>query len=70
MQETDTPQNLRPAKSDDEIALELMKFIAVETGYAKGQGSVGFAGKTAKTPDELVESLLGLFDRCRKIVKE
>jgi hypothetical protein len=70
MQETETPQNLRPGKSDDEIALELMKFIAAETGYAKVQGAVGFSGKTAKSADELVESLLGLFERCRRIVKQ
>ena len=34
-----------PARSKDEVALELMKFIAVTTGYGKqGAGSAGFSG--------------------------
>ena len=33
-------------RSQDEVALELMKFIAVTTGYGKAsQGSAGFSGK-------------------------
>src|ERR1035441_6125583 len=35
-----------PARSKDEVAVELMKFIAVTTGYGKSpQGSTGFSGK-------------------------
>lgn len=52
----------------DEVALELMKFIAVTTGYGKGVGTAGFAGKTARTPEEYAESLLQLFERCRGVV--
>ena len=34
------------AKNRDEIALELMKFIAVTTGYGKGSSAAaGFSGK-------------------------
>jgi hypothetical protein len=57
-------------KGPDEIALELMKFIATETGYARGQQAVGFTGKSARTPDEQAEALLDLFARCRKAVAE
>ncbi len=60
-----------PARSKDEIALELMKFVAVTTGYGRG-GTVpaaGFSGKpSARTPEEHAEALLELFDRCRRVV--
>ena len=54
-----------PSKNRDEVALEMMKFIAVTTGYGKGAGTAGFTGKTAKTPEEYAEALLNLFERCR-----
>ena len=58
-------------RSPDEIALELMKFIAVSTGYGKGsQGGAGFSGKpTTKSPEEQTEALLELFQKCRQAVK-
>ena len=53
----------------DEVALELMKFIAVSTGYGKGAPAAGFAGKSAaRSPEEYAESLLELFQRCRQAV--
>jgi len=55
-------------KNRDEIALELMKFIAVTTGYGKGGSGAGFGGKTARTPEEYADSLLQLFERCRAVV--
>jgi len=57
-------------RSKDEVALELMKFIAVTTGYGKaGQSGAGFSGKpSTRTPEEHADSLLELFDRCRKAV--
>lgn len=57
-----------PARSRDEIALELMKFIAMTTGYGKGGPAAGFGGKLAKTPEEYAEALLTLYDRCRTVV--
>ena len=59
------------AKSNpDEIALELMKFIAVTTGYGKGIPSAGFGGKekSGRSAEEYAEALLELFDRCRSAV--
>ena len=56
--------------SKDEVALELMKFIAVTTGYGKGASGAGFGGKAGKTAEEYAESLLELFDRCRKAVNQ
>jgi hypothetical protein len=57
-----------PSKNRDEVALEMMKFIAVTTGYGKGTGAAGFTGKTAKSPEEYAEALLTLFERCRSAV--
>ena len=80
MAETGTPTNNGPepdvkgapggGRSKDDIALELMKFIAVTTGYGKAGGSsAGFSGKPAKNAaEEHAEALLALFDRCRKVV--
>jgi hypothetical protein len=60
------------AHSQDEVALELMRFIAVTTGYGKSTGSsAGFSGKPAvRSPEEHAEALLELFERCRKVVKK
>lgn len=61
-----------PARSKDEVALELMKFIAVTTGYGKGSGpSAGFSGKpVARSPEEYADALLELFNRCRTVVAQ
>jgi len=61
------------ARGVDEIALELTKFIAVTTGYARGtQSSAGFSGKASggRSPEEQADALLELFDKCRKAVKQ
>lgn len=54
-----------PGRTKDEVALELMKFIAVTTGYGKGSSAPGFSGKPARSAEEYAESLLQLFERCR-----
>jgi hypothetical protein len=69
MSETPTPAPPAAAKNSDEIALELMKFIATATGYGKGPQAVGFAGKGARTPEEQADALLELFGRCRAVVE-
>ena len=46
----ETPNINLAARSRDEVALEMMKFIAVTTGYGKGSSAAGFTGKTVKTP--------------------
>ena len=57
------------AKNRDEVALELMKFIAVTTGYGKGSSAAaGFSGKPSKTSEEYAEALIQLFERCRAVV--
>ena len=56
--------------TQDEVALELMKFIAGTTGMGKTSAGAGFAGKPPKTPEEQVDALLQLFERCRAVVKK
>jgi hypothetical protein len=56
-------------KNSDDVALELMKFIAVTTGYGKGTPSAGFGGKGQRSSEEYADSLLDLFERCRAVVK-
>ena len=56
------------ARSKDDVALELMKFIAVTTGYGKGPGSAGYGAKVSRSAEEYADSLLELFERCRTIV--
>jgi hypothetical protein len=58
------------AKNRDEIALELMKFIAVTTGYGKGNSAAaGFSGKPGgKSAEEYADSLIQLFEKCRSVV--
>jgi len=53
-----------PGSSKQEVALELMKFIAGTTGYGKTSVGAGFGGKSPKTPDEQVDALLELYKRC------
>jgi len=61
-----------PARTQDEVALELMKFIAVTTGYGRAsQSSAGFSGKpVVRSAEEHTEALLELFARCRRVVKK
>jgi hypothetical protein len=59
-----------PSTTPDELALELMKFITVSTGYGKGTPTAGFGGKAPKSADEHVDSLLELFNRCRSVVRK
>jgi hypothetical protein len=61
-----------PARGKDEVALELMKFIAIATGYGKTpQSSAGFSGKPqARSAEEHAEALLDLFERCRRVVNK
>ncbi len=61
---TEKPHTSNP----DEVALELMKFIAVTTGYGRGATTAGFGGKGPRSAEEYADSLLDLFDRCRSVV--
>ena len=57
------------ARRNEDIALDLMKFVAVTTGYGKATstaGGVGFerASGGASKPEEFATSLLQLYGKC------
>ena len=60
------------SKNVDEVALEMMKFIALTTGYGKPQSAgPGFAAKPGRSSgEEYAESLMTLFEKCRAVVKK
>jgi hypothetical protein len=68
----EAPPPAPPPRSKDEVALELMKFVAAATGYGKGSGAAaGFSGKPAvRSAEEYAEALLTLFERCREVVNK
>jgi len=69
-EEKETPPKTgeKTGASKDEVALELMRFIATTTGMGKTSSGAGFGGKTPKTPEEQVDTLLQLFEKCREAV--
>ena len=59
------------AAGKDQVALELMKFITVTTGYGKGVQTTGFtSANKARTPEDYADALLQLFEKCRGIVNK
>ncbi len=72
---TSAPEAAPPAgapRGKDEVALELMKFIAVTTGYGKSSSTgAGFSAKPAgRSPEEHADALLELYERCRKVLSK
>lgn len=58
------------ARSNEDIALDLLKFVAGVTGAGKTvTGSTGFNAPTAPKPEEHVTELLALYGRCLKAVE-
>lgn len=57
--------------SKEEVALELMRFIATTAGVGKSASGAGFTGgKTPKSPEEQVDALLALYERCKGAVSK
>jgi hypothetical protein len=69
MDETPTPTP--NSRRNEDIALDMMKFIAMTTGYGRTSGSgVGFQGSgAAAKPEEYAGHLLELYGRCLAAVK-
>lgn len=66
----DGQNNMVPgARRNEDIALDLMKYVADTTGVARQPvSSTGFSGGTASKPEEHVTQLLELYGRCLKAV--
>jgi hypothetical protein len=60
------------SRRNEDIALDLMKFIAMTTSYGRTSGSgggLGFQGTGAATkPEEYADHLLELYGKCLKAV--
>ena len=59
------------ARRDEDIALDLMKFVAMTTGYGRTTSSgVGFQGTgSAAKPEEYATHLLELYGKCLAAVE-
>ena len=59
------------ARRNEDIALDLMKFVAMTTGYGKTSGAgVGFqGGGSSDKPEEYATHLLELYGKCLKAVE-
>jgi hypothetical protein len=60
------------ARRNEDIALDLLKFVAMATGYGKGGSAsgVGFQGAGAGAkPEDYAAQLLELYGKCLKAVR-
>jgi hypothetical protein len=59
------------SRRNEDIALDLMKFIAMTTGYGRvASAGVGFqGGGAAAKPEEYANHLLELYGRCLQAVQ-
>jgi hypothetical protein len=59
------------SRRNEDIALDLMKFVAMTTGYGRTSSSgVGFQGSgTASKPEDYANHLLELYGRCLEAVQ-
>ena len=66
----ESPQTPAGSRRNEDIALDLMKFIAMTSGYGKGGGtSTGFQGGSSPKTEDYVSSLLELYGRCLNAVE-
>ena len=67
----DSPALHGSARRNEDIALDLMKFVAMTTGYGRTTSSgVGFQGTgSASKPEEYAAHLLELYGKCRAAVE-
>ena len=66
----ETPALPLGSRRNEDIALDLMKFVAMTTGYGKTTGTgVGFqGGGAASKPEDYADHLLDLYGKCLKAV--
>jgi hypothetical protein len=63
--------NTAGSRRNEDIALDLMKFVAMTTGYGRTSSSgVGFQGSgAASKPEDYANHLLELYGRCLDAVE-
>jgi hypothetical protein len=64
------PSTSLGARRNEDIALDLLKFVSVTAGVGRPAApSTGFSGSAATKPEEHVNHLLELYSRCLKAVE-
>ena len=59
------------ARRDEDIALDLMKFIAATTSFGKATGaSAGFQGGSSSKAEDEAQQLLNLYTKCLSTVRQ
>jgi len=66
-----TPSIAAGSRRNEDIALDLMKFVAMTTGYGRTSSTgVGFQGTgTAAKPEEYAAHLLELYGKCLSAIQ-
>jgi hypothetical protein len=66
----EAPSTTAGSRRNEDIALDLMKFIAMTTGYGRTSSTgVGFQGSgAASKPEEYTGHLLELYGKCLQAV--
>lgn len=57
------------ARRTEDIALDLLKFVAASAHVGSKPGSTGFGATSASKPEDQVAQLLELYARCRQAVE-
>jgi len=66
----ESPQANQGLRRTEDIALDMMKFIAMTTGYGKtGAPGAGFQGGTVSKAEDYAAHLLELYARCLNAVQ-
>jgi hypothetical protein len=68
----EVPNITAGSRRNEDIALDLMRFVAMTTGYGRTNSSgVGFQGSgAASKPEEYASHLLELYARCLNAVEK
>ena len=61
MEDLSVSHTFGAARSKEQVALELMKFVALTTGYGKGAPSTAYTGKASRAPEEYADTPLELY---------
>lgn len=63
-------ESINAARRTEDIALDLLKFVATQTNIGtKSAGSTGFGVISIPKPEDQVIMLLELYARCRQVVE-
>jgi len=68
MEAPNLPINVVGSRRNEDIALDLLKFVAANTDFGKAAG-VGFQNPTAAKTQDQADKLLDLYSRCLRAVE-